>query len=65
MRKSFANIIVAIYTLGAIGAITLLMGGLNSVGITVDNNPSAFWLTTGMLFTFSWIVVIMLKFRAK
>ncbi len=65
MRKSFANIVATIYTLGAIGAITLLMGGLNSVGITVDNNPGAFWLTTAMLFAFSWIVVIMLKFRAK
>ncbi len=65
MRKSFANIIVTIYTLGAIGAIILLMGGLDSIGITVTNNPSAFWLTTGMLFTFSWIVMIMLKFRAK
>ena len=65
MRKSFANIVATIYTLGAIGAITLLMGGLNSAGITVDNNPDAFWLTTAMLFTYSFIVVIVLKFKAK
>lgn len=56
---------VLIYTLGAIGAITLLMGGLDSIGITVTNNPSAFWITTAMLFIFSYLVVIMLKFKAK
>lgn len=56
---------VLIYTLGAIGAITLLMGGLDSIGITVTNNPGAFWITTGMLFIFSYLVVIMLKFKAK